>query len=85
MISIFFQVKNILLKHIETAPKEILGTFPRLTREMALSRINSTEKGLSKAQDISNHKIPSLFEVKVPVPINNTISNEIFKNEEGTI
>ncbi|XP_023245240.1 uncharacterized protein LOC106643214 isoform X3 [Copidosoma floridanum] len=59
------QVKNILLKHLETAPKEILGNFPRLSREGALYLINNTERNSSHSHDGSNQKIPSLFEVKV--------------------
>lgn len=56
------QVKNILLKHLETAPKEILGNFPRLSREGALQMINQTEKQLT-GQDTP--RIPSLFDLKV--------------------
>ncbi|XP_046465898.1 protein suppressor of sable isoform X1 [Neodiprion pinetum] len=63
------QVKNILLKHLETAPKEILGDFPRLTREGALMMINSTAKAQGQVnQNLANQKIPSLFELNVPVP-----------------
>ena len=35
--------RNILLKHLEAAPKEILGDFPRLTREAALALVFQTE------------------------------------------
>ena len=35
--------RNILLKHLEAAPKEILGDFPRLTREAAVTLVFQTE------------------------------------------
>lgn len=34
------QLRNILLKHLETAPKEIIGDFPRIPRENAINLIN---------------------------------------------
>ncbi|GAB0091167.1 hypothetical protein DMENIID0001_059790 [Sergentomyia squamirostris] len=40
------QLRGILLKHLETAPKEILGDFPRLGREHALNLLNVTHKKL---------------------------------------
>ena len=64
MLWIYFQVKNILLKHLETAPKEILGNFPRLSRDGALTMINNTEKNLAQGQE-TNQKIPSLFELNI--------------------
>lgn len=79
----FLQVKNILLKHLETAPKEILGNFPRLSREGALSLINNTEKSLLQGISGTNQKIPSLFELKVPTPPN-TMPNEPMKEEGKT-
>lgn len=63
-------LKNILLKHIESAPKEILGDFPRLNREGALKMIHTTQTKLLQQypeclenQDIN---IPSLFEINLP-------------------
>ena len=35
--------RSILLKHLEGAPKEILGDFPRLTREAAQALVFQTE------------------------------------------
>ena len=32
-------MRAILIKHIETAPREILGDFPRLTREETIQVI----------------------------------------------
>ena len=43
---------------METAPKEILGNFPRLSREGVITMLRGNEK-----------KIPSLFDIKVPVPL----------------
>lgn len=45
------------LQHIETAPKEILGDFPRLNRTGALNLINKMEaklKGLPYVEDENN-------------------------------
>ncbi|XP_015174026.1 PREDICTED: protein suppressor of sable isoform X1 [Polistes dominula] len=70
------QVKAILLKHLETAPKEILGDFPRMSREKASSLINNTALTFSQGQDTTNPKIPSLFELNVPAPIITLDKNE---------
>lgn len=69
-------LKNVLLKHLETAPKEILGDFPRLTRENALNMIDTRHKQLlidfnmvepkPASQDTS--KIPSLLEIRTTKP-----------------
>ncbi|XP_015124298.1 uncharacterized protein LOC107046236 isoform X2 [Diachasma alloeum] len=59
------QVKNILLKHLETAPKEILGDFPRLSRERALMMINSTVRNQTQGPEENSQKIPSLFDVSL--------------------
>ncbi|KAG5319447.1 SUS protein, partial [Pseudoatta argentina] len=63
------QIKGILLKHLETAPKEILGDFPRLSREGAVLMINNTARSLAQGQDTTNQKIPSLFELNLSVPV----------------
>uniref|UniRef100_A0A1B6BZV3 C3H1-type domain-containing protein n=1 Tax=Clastoptera arizonana TaxID=38151 RepID=A0A1B6BZV3_9HEMI len=52
--------RTILLKHLETAPKEILGEFPRMSRD------SSMDIGHGR----NNKKIPSLFDIKVPKPAN---------------
>ncbi|XP_058804894.1 protein suppressor of sable [Phymastichus coffea] len=72
------QVKNILLKHLETAPKEILGNFPRLSREGALHMINMTEKQLT-GHDAP--RIPSLFDLKVSNSFDTTHINDHGNNE----
>lgn len=58
-------MKSILLKHLETAPKEILGDFPRLSREGAMLMINNTARSLAQGQDTANQKIPSLLELNL--------------------
>jgi hypothetical protein len=40
------QLRIILLKHLETAPKEILGDFPRLSHETAVKMLTATHKKL---------------------------------------
>ncbi len=37
------EIRNILLKHLESAPKEILGDFPRMSREHAVQVVAKTE------------------------------------------
>ncbi|XP_011641735.1 uncharacterized protein LOC105430088 isoform X1 [Pogonomyrmex barbatus] len=70
------QVKGILLKHLETAPKEILGDFPRLSREGAMLMINNTARSLAQGQDTTNQKIPSLFELNLSAPVEKTEEKE---------
>lgn len=64
-------LKNILLKHIESAPKEILGDFPRLHREGALQMINTTQAKLIQQFSESegdDRGIPSLFDLNIINP-----------------
>ncbi|KAF5283194.1 hypothetical protein FQA39_LY17386 [Lamprigera yunnana] len=88
-------LRQILFKHIETAPKEILGDFPRLSREGALSMINQAQKvletkyGVEKSNntsaDANNDKtaIPSLFELNIPVPAELLQKDEMKSKEKG--
>ncbi|XP_037936175.1 protein suppressor of sable isoform X2 [Teleopsis dalmanni] len=48
------QLRGILLKHIETAPKEILGKFKRLTRENAVVQMNKRHEELCKQYNVEN-------------------------------
>jgi len=70
-----------VLQHLETAPKEILGDFPRLSREgaaaMVLNKKNRGNKGTGGA---NTKKIPSLFEIEVPIPAQLLAAN--LRNEE---
>lgn len=74
----FSGLKLTLFKHIETAPRELLTGFPRMSREEALNLINQTQKKLQEqhgiAQDDDNKEgskggIPSLFDINVPIPL----------------
>lgn len=66
------ELRVILLKHLETAPQEILGDFPRINRESAVKMVNAThQKLLNKnkqgdggAAD-SGDQIPSLLDMAV--------------------
>lgn len=69
----FLGLKQILFKHLETAPRDILGGFPRMSREEALNLINITQIKLQEQQggEIKEEPkggIPSLFDINVPVP-----------------
>ncbi|XP_066996739.2 protein suppressor of sable [Anabrus simplex] len=56
-------MRAVLLKHLETAPKEILGDFPRLSREGAAAMVYNKKNRCNKTK-----KIPSLFDIEVPIP-----------------
>ncbi|CAH4026894.1 unnamed protein product [Pieris brassicae] len=82
-------LKNIILKHIESAPKEILGDFPRLNREDAIKMIQTTQLQLKQQypeeSDNQEKSIPSLFEINVPHPQNNAemINNFNMNNDRS--
>jgi hypothetical protein len=59
---------NTVLQHLETAPKEILGDFPRLSREGAAAMVYNKKNRGNKGTLPGNKKIPSLFEIEVPIP-----------------
>lgn len=70
-------LKSILLKHLDTAPKEILGDFPRFGRENATKMIAQTHVKLCQEfnvplpeseKDKSSSKIPSLLEMNIKPP-----------------
>lgn len=80
-------LKNILLKHIESAPKEILGDFPRLNRDGAMKMIQSTQaKLIQKYSDGSEDQggnIPSLFELNLPtLPNSSDTMHSNFTNND---
>nr|XP_040574102.1 LOW QUALITY PROTEIN: bromodomain-containing protein DDB_G0270170-like [Lepeophtheirus salmonis] len=55
--------RGILLKHLESAPKEILGEFPRLTREVAASVVFNVEaKNKGWLDDSSKKRFESNLE-----------------------
>lgn len=70
-------LKQILLKHLDTAPKEILGDFPRIGRENASKMIAQTHVKLCQEFNVplpesekekSSSKIPSLLEMNIKPP-----------------
>lgn len=68
-------LKQILLKHLDTAPKEILGDFPRIGRENATKMISQTHAKLCQEYNIplpetekASSKIPALLEMKLNPP-----------------
>lgn len=76
-------LRQILFKHIETAPREILGGFPRMSREEALNMINQTQQsligkfgGVEKSDDKSS--VPAIF-----VNMNAPLPPELIGNEEA--
>jgi hypothetical protein len=52
------QLRMILLKHLETAPKEILGDFPRLNHDTAVKMLTNTHKRLTEEYE-ARHRPPS--------------------------
>lgn len=67
------ELRAILMKHLETAPQEILGDFPRIGRESAatmvaathrklLDKFGVTDKAITTAEG-SEGKIPSLLDM----------------------
>lgn len=91
-------LKQILFKHIETAPRDILGGFPRLSREETLLMMDNTQKNLmnvymeskqdeqenNNSETVEDNSIPSLFDINVPVPavLNEEPSDSKAKNVE---
>lgn len=76
-------LKQILLKHLDTAPKEILGDFPRYGRENATKMMQATHVKLCQEFNVplpetekekTSSKIPSLLEMHIKPPD--------FKNEK---
>lgn len=68
-------LRAILLKHLETAPKEILGDFPRINRENAIKMLDTTAAILeiksnpsSKNKHEKTTKIPSLLDMQISKP-----------------
>ncbi|KAM8719907.1 hypothetical protein ACLKA7_006030 [Drosophila subpalustris] len=48
------QLRNILLKHMETAPKEILGDFKRISRDAALNQMTRRHEQLCEQYNMDN-------------------------------
>ena len=62
-------LRAILLKHLETAPQEILGSFQRISRDSAIGMLNATHRKLQERYGGGgggkhhDSKIPSLLDV----------------------
>lgn len=67
------QLRNILLKHIETAPKEILGNFRRIGREHAITLMNATHAKLCAEQGIENTLAPPTLTTSSITTVNSNI------------
>ncbi|XP_020717340.1 protein suppressor of sable isoform X2 [Ceratitis capitata] len=52
------QLRNILLKHLETAPKEILGNFKRISRDNAIAMMTKRNEELCKEYKVENTWAP---------------------------
>ncbi|XP_063923736.1 uncharacterized protein LOC135137894 isoform X3 [Zophobas morio] len=63
--------KQILFKHIETAPREILGGFPRMSREEALNKINIAQQSLMGQYgcEKDDKGVANVFDINVPAPL----------------
>lgn len=74
-------IKQILLKHLDTAPKEILGDFPRIGRENAKKMMDQTHVKLCQEFNVplpeaEKAKIPSLLDMNIKPP------HHDFKNDK---
>lgn len=69
------QLRAVLLKHLETAPKEILGDFPRIARENAINMLNAQHQKLmakfgmdadsNSSNTQGNNRLPSLLDINL--------------------
>ncbi|XP_031622127.1 protein suppressor of sable-like [Contarinia nasturtii] len=92
------QLRAVLLKHLETAPKEILGDFPRIARENAINMINAQHQkllvkfGMEPEPNTTNtsnasqtSKLPSLLDInldKYQPPSNNELGMGNMKKDK---
>lgn len=74
-------IKQILLKHLDSAPKEILGDFPRIGRENASKMLAETHIKLCQEFNIpcpeaTDKKIPSLLDMTIKPPDSRFLKNK---------
>ncbi|XP_055922112.1 protein suppressor of sable isoform X2 [Eupeodes corollae] len=69
------QLRNVLLKHLETAPKEILGTFRRISRENALNLMMTTHDKICQEHGIENTMAPHAITTQSVVSTQAAIRN----------
>lgn len=91
------QLRNVLLKHLETAPKEIIGDFPRISRENAINMINIQNQKLmakfgmepdpqsaagASSSSAANSKLPSLLDLVTKFPSHNEHASNNSKKDK---
>lgn len=90
------QLRNVLLKHLETAPKEIIGDFPRISRENAINMINIQNQKLlvkfgmetepqtatANASSATGTKLPSLLDLVTKFPSHGEHASNNSKKEK---
>ena len=74
------ELRNILLKHLETAPKEILGNFKRLSRENALAMVTKRHEELCRTFNVQNVWAPCSAS---SLPIHNNRRNNNMNNKNN--
>lgn len=89
------QLRAVLLKHLETAPKEILGDFPRIARDNAINMINTQhqkllvkfgmepEPSVAPQNSSQTNKLPSLLDINLSKyqPPNSDIAHNMKKDK----
>jgi len=73
---------KLLNQHLETAPKDILGQFPRLTRDGVLNMIRERHPKLGGGRGGRN-KIPSLMDMNVNKPQDGEEGRSYSSPDEG--
>ncbi|XP_005185582.3 protein suppressor of sable [Musca domestica] len=74
------ELRNILLKHLETAPKEILGNFKRLSRENSINMITKRHEELCRKFNVQNVWAPINAN---SLPMNNNRRNNNSNNSNN--
>ncbi|XP_061392526.1 protein suppressor of sable [Musca vetustissima] len=74
------ELRNILLKHLETAPKEILGNFKRMSRENSINMITKRHEELCRKFNVQNVWAPINAN---SLPMNNNRRNNNNKNNNN--
>ncbi|XP_046801913.1 protein suppressor of sable [Lucilia cuprina] len=76
------ELRNILLKHLETAPKEILGNFKRLSRENSLAMVTKRHEELCRTFNVQNVWAPCTAS-SLPIHSNRRNNNMNNKNNNN--
>lgn len=75
------ELRNILLKHLETAPKEILGNFKRISKENAMTMIIKRHEELCQKYNVQNVWPPNSIH---PMNMGNRRSDRGHNNNTNT-